>query len=319
MELEPLPSKGKLQFKDEFEERYSKLTNLEKFKEHSLSFLRDSIRINTLKTNIDECLESIRKKDWVLESIPWCKEGFWIKHEERRDIGNLWEHHMGKIYSQSSTSMIPPLILEPKPGEAVLDMAASPGSKTTQMGAMMENKGVLVANDVDGKRMAPLGTNTRRIGLSNYILTEMPGQNIKDVTFDKILLDAPCSSTGTIADSPEIIGKWNKGMIRRISSIQKELIQNAANILKPGGELVYSTCTMEPQENEEVIDYILNENQQISLQKINEDELEGLNTSSPIKEFNDKKYNKNIDKTMRIWPQDNHTEGFYIAKLKKQK
>src|SRR3989338_6421238 len=163
-----------IEFKPKFIERYSKLTDWEEFKKISLSFLRRSIRVNTLKISIKELKQRLENK-WDLEQIHWCKEGFWIEHskKERRDIGNLIEHSLGYFYIQEAASMIPPVILEAKPNEIVLDIAASPGSKTTQIAQYMENKGILIANDYTIERMKPLSINLQRCGVTNSIITLM--------------------------------------------------------------------------------------------------------------------------------------------------
>src|SRR3989338_4384229 len=151
-----IPDSEEIEFKEKFIERYSKLTDFEEFKKYSLSFLRRSIRVNTIKISVPE-LKKRLEKNWALEQIPWCKEGFCIEHikKERRDIGNLIEHSLGYFYTQEAASMIPPIVLEPKGTDVVLDMAASPGSKTTQISALMNNKGILVANDINSERMKP--------------------------------------------------------------------------------------------------------------------------------------------------------------------
>src|SRR3989344_5775593 len=239
--LEPLPTTETIEFKPKFIERYSHLTNWEEFKKYSLSFLRRSIRINTIQGSVKDIKASIEAKGWKLDPIPWCKEGFWISHEERRDVGNLLEHHLGKVYVQEAASMIPPLVLQPKPGDIILDMCAAPGSKTTQMGAMMENKGLIIANDFKGSRLQSLGINVQRAGLTNVLISLMHGKRFYQFQFDKILLDAPCSGTGTIRKSLKTITIWNPVMITKLAKQQKELAHRAFENLRPGGEMVYST------------------------------------------------------------------------------
>ena len=254
-----------VEFKPAFVERYKKLTDFEKFKACSLTFLRRSIRVNTLKIDV-ESVKMRLAKDWKLDQVPWCKEGFWIEHNEgRRDVGNLMEHVLGYIYIQEAVSMIPPLVLDPKPGETVLDMCAAPGSKTTQIAAMMQNKGLLIANDYKGLRVALLGMNIQRMGITNCIITLMEGQRFKDIEFDKILVDAPCSGTGTIRKSYKTLRIWNPQTIKRLVGTHRQLLSNAFSNLKKGGTLVYSTCSCEPEENEGVISSFLEKHENAKL------------------------------------------------------
>ncbi|MBW3013315.1 RsmB/NOP family class I SAM-dependent RNA methyltransferase [Candidatus Woesearchaeota archaeon] len=302
-------------FKPAFIERYSALTDFDKFKEYSLSYLRRSIRVNTLKSTVAE----VRKRllpEWDLVQVPWCKEGFWLENKKgRRDVGNLVEHALGYVYVQEAASMIPPLVLDPKPGEHVLDMCAAPGSKTSQIAQYMKNKGVLVANDISAARAKPLGLNLQRCGVTNLIITMMHGQSFKNVLFDKILVDAPCSGTGTIRKSLKTVQIWNPGMIRRLSHIQKQLIVKAFDILKKGGTMVYSTCSCEPLENEAVVSHLLETVDNATVEKI---ELKGIVRSPAVMEFEGQKYDKQVSSCLRIWPQDNDTEGFFVAKIKKK-
>lgn len=303
-----------VQIKESFKERYSKLTGWESFKKFSLSFLRRSIRVNTLKIPVEE-LQKKLEEDWSLEQIPWCREGFWIKNTKsgRRDIGNLKEHALGYFYVQEAVSMIPPVVLEPEPGEIVLDMCAAPGSKASQIAQYMQNKGVLVANDYKGMRLKPLGINLQRMGITNAIITLMQGQQFRGIEFDRILVDAPCSGTGTIRKSLKTLRIWNPDMVRRLSITQKNLLETAFNILKENGTLVYSTCSLEPEENEEVVDFLLGKYANAKLEEIKLD----IKRSNPVLEFEGQTYNKEIRKCLRIWPQDNDTEGFFVAKIVK--
>ncbi|MEM3374614.1 MAG: RsmB/NOP family class I SAM-dependent RNA methyltransferase [Candidatus Woesearchaeota archaeon] len=323
--LKPFPDKDKIKLKPAFEERYKKILGcrFDDYLNYSLSFLTRSIRINTLKTTIDFVKDSLEKQGWILTKIPFCDEGFWVEHRDGRlDIGNTKEHVLGYYYVQEAASMIPPIVLDPKPGEFILDMCASPGSKTTQIAQYMENKGILIANDFTTDRMKPLGLNVQRMGISNVIITMMFGQWFakKNLKFDRILLDAPCSGTGTIRKSLKTLTIWNPTMIKRLAATQKKLIETAFNVLKEDGILVYSTCSNEPEENEGVVSHLL---EKYKNAKVEEIRIDNLKISKPILEFSDDndifKYNPEVKKTVRIWPQDNDTEGFFIAKIRKVK
>jgi tRNA (cytosine49-C5)-methyltransferase len=312
-----IPGTEDIEFKEKFIEQYSKLTDFEKFKEYSLSFLRRSIRVNTLKISVKELVKRLEDK-WELTPIPWCKEGFWIEHkgigeEKRRDVGNLIEHQLGYIYIQEAASMIPPIVLNPKKNETVLDMCAAPGSKASQIAQYMENTGILIANDFKFDRLQSLGINMQRIGLTNTIITQMQGQWFKDFQFDKILVDAPCSGIGTIRKSLKTIRIWNPNVAKRMGGVQKRLIETGFNNLKSGGELVYSTCTLEPDENEAVISWLLDNHSDAKTEKINLD----IKSSKAVMEFKGVKYNSGVKNCLRLWPQDNDTEGFFVCKIKK--
>ena len=269
-------------FKKDFIERYSKLTDFEVFKKKCLEFLPRVIRVNTIKSNVDEVKERL-SLDWNLKEIKFCKEAFEIEHrkKERRDIGNIKEHFLGYFYIQEAASLLPPIVLAPKEDDIVLDVAAAPGSKTTQMAAMMNNSGLIIANEYKYDRLKPLQINLQRCGVSNTILSLGYGERIKG-EYDKILLDAPCSGTGAIRKSLKTLKIYNTGMIKKLSYTQKDLIENSFKILKNNGTLVYSTCSLEPEENEGVIDYLLNKFTNASLEKI---EIKGLNKNEIVLEF----------------------------------
>ncbi len=321
-DLEVMPNFAEIRFKDKFVERYSKLTDFETFKKYSLSFLKRSIRVNTLKTSVNE-IKKRMEENWELTEVPWCKEGFWIRNikDGRRDIGNLEEHTLGYIYIQEASSMIPPLVLEPKENEIILDMCASPGSKTTQIGQYMNNTGMLIANDYKGDRLAALGINVQKTGLTNCVLTMMEGRHFikfkEQPIFDRILVDAPCSGTGNIRRSIKTLTIWNPDMVKRLSGIQKLLLRTGFEILKPNGTLVYSTCTLEPEENEAVVDALLEQYPNAKLEKIPAKKMK-INHSPAVLKFEEKEFNTEIEKCLRLWPQDNDSEGFFVAKITKE-
>jgi len=300
-------------FKENFIERYSKLTNFKEFKNSCLTPLRRSIRVNTLKISVNDLKQKL-ESNFILQKIPWCNEGFFIEHKTgRRDIGNTLEHSLGYYYVQEAASMIPPLLLNSQKEDLILDMCASPGSKTTQIASLMENQGLIIANDYKGIRLRPLGINLQKSGITNTIITLMRGQWFKNFQFDKILLDAPCSGTGAIRKSLKTLLTYNTKMITKLAKEQKQLILTAFPALKPKGTLIYSTCSLEPEENEEVIDFLLKKYDNVSIEKINLN----IKRSEPILNFNNKNYSEEIKNTLRLWPQDNDTEGFFVAKIKK--
>ncbi|MBW2970488.1 NOL1/NOP2/sun family putative RNA methylase, partial [Candidatus Woesearchaeota archaeon] len=274
------------------------------------------IRVNTLKIKVEDCVKRL-SNDWVLEPVLWCKEGFFIEHKAGRlDVGNTVEHALGYYYVQEAASMIPPVVLNPKPGEVVLDLCAAPGSKSSQISQYMQNKGVVVANDVKGDRLAALGINMQRVGSYNNLITLMQGERFADagILFDRVLVDAPCSGTGTIRKSPKTIMMWNPDMIKRLAKIQRKLIMTAWKVLKPGGTLVYSTCSTEPEENEGVVSYLLNS---VDDAKMLEIELP-LKRSDPVLAFDGETYHPAVHCCLRLWPQDNDTEGFFVAGIRKE-
>jgi len=311
--LKRIPNTENIFVKENFEKRYKDLLgeDYENFMGCSLSFLTKSIRVNTLKISTEEIVKRLSPK-WILTPIPWCKEGFWIEGE-RRDVGNLPEHVLGFIYIQESASMIPPIVLDVKEGDKVLDLCAAPGSKSTQIAQYLNNTGALLCNDFLGNRLKSLGMNLQRCGASNVVVTQAKGHRFKNVgiEFDKILVDAPCSGTGTIRKSLKTLKMWNPNMVKRLCAVQRELLTTAFGLLKEGGTIVYSTCTLEPEEDEGVISDFLNSNDNAKIQEI---KFEGKR-SPAVTEFEGKKFNKEVSKCLRLWPHDNNTEGFFVAKI----
>ncbi|MHA1237910.1 MAG: NOL1/NOP2/sun family putative RNA methylase [Candidatus Odinarchaeia archaeon] len=288
---------------------------LDKFLNFCKRNLRKSIRVNTLKISRDKLVRRLTEKGWRLQEIPWFNLGFFVE-ADTPDLGSSLEHALGYFYIQESVSMIPPIVLDPKPGETILDMAASPGSKTTEIGMMMENKGVIVANDVRKDRIPPLVTNIQRSGVMNAIITLMDGRTFKKYKerFDRVLLDAPCSATGNIRKNWLALTNWNIKGVRKLSRLQKELILSAFDTLKPGGILVYSTCTLEPEENEGVITHLIRNRENVAIEPIN---ISNIKVRHGLLKFKDLTFEKDVQKTIRIYPQDNDTGGFYIAKVRK--
>ncbi len=249
-------------------------------------------------------------------------DGGGLTNLEPGELGRALEHILGYYYIQELASMLPIIALNPKENEKILDLCAAPGSKTTQIAAKMKNSGLIIANEINLGRIKILASNLERCGVINTIITRKEGRalcnKLKQLNFrfDKILLDAPCSGEGTLRSTPATYSMWNFKTIKRLSRIQKQLFETAFEILEIGGEIVYSTCTHAPEENEEVIDYILEKfKDKIKIEKIKLP----IKCRQGIINWEDKKYNNQVKESCRIYPQDNNTEGFFIAKLKKLK
>ena len=217
--------------------------------------LRRSVRVNTLKMSVLEFQQYCQQNNWVIEPIPWCSTGFWLTRSDEEElnlpIGNTDIHLSGCIYVQEASSMLPPQALkqEISNSDYALDMAAAPGSKTSQLAAMMNNQGVLVANELSSSRIKVLAANMKRMGVANCALSHFNGTVFGDYMFecfDTILLDAPCSGEGTVRKDADALKNWSIESNIDIAKVQKQLIRSAFFALKPGGTLVYSTCTLTP-------------------------------------------------------------------------
>ena len=237
------------------------------------------------------------------------------------ELGRSLEHQLGYYYIQDIASMLPSLVLNPQPNEIVLDLCASPGSKTTQIAARMQNRGTIIANEISLHRIKILASNLERCGVTNAIITKKEGfalcNKLKQEGFlmDKILVDAPCSGEGTIISDSKTLIMWNIKNVFNLSKMQKSLLSSAIEILKPKGELVYSTCTHSPEENEEVVDFILKKFPEMKIEQIKLP----IKCRQGITKWNGKDYDNKVTKSCRIYPQDNNTEGFFIAKFKRMK
>jgi len=279
-----------------------------------------SLRCNTLKISIEDLKKRLESKGWkIKQPFKDFPEIMIVENElAPGEFGRALEHLLGYYYIQEIASMLPVLVLNPKENEKVLDLCASPGSKTTQIVARMNNRGLLIANEVKFGRIKILSANTERCGVMNMLITKRDGIALckrfkeENFLFDKILLDAPCSGEGTIRSTPKTLEMWNIKTIENLSKLQKSMIASAIEILKPNGELVYSTCTHAPEENEEVVDFAL-KNFKIKIEKINLP----IKTRQGITAWKEKEYSEDVKFSCRIYPQDANTEGFFIAKIKK--
>jgi len=278
--------------------------------------LPDTIRINTLHCTPDQALELLEYQGFRLEPLPLLPGCYRLTHEPY-PLGRSLSFFLGHIYVQEVASMLPPLALDPKPGERILDMAAAPGSKTTQMAVLMENQGAILANDVQMKRLRALSYNLDRLGVLNTVVIHLRGEQLGRryfETFDKILLDPPCSALGTLHKSPEVLRWWTPRRSQKLAATQRQLLISAVKALKPGGIVVYSTCTLTPEENEGIISSVL-ENYPVRLEPLH---FPGLKVRPGLTEFRGQSFGAELQKAVRLYPFDNGTEGFFIAKLRKK-
>lgn len=279
-----------------------------------------TLRVNTLKSDKERVASVLDLLGLSHHSPSWYSDAFILEGDPFQTLGLIMDTEMyknGEIYVQNLSSMIPPLVLDPQPGSRILDIAAAPGSKTTQMAMIMKDSGEIIANDLSPIRIFKLKANLAGQGVTHTNTNRMPGQFLWKRFphyFDKALVDAPCSLEGTIyTERPKSYGMWSVHKIKELSQRQRYLLRSAISATKVGGEIVYSTCTLAPEENEGVIDWILAK-ENVELIPIS---IHGLNTFPGITQWgNAKPYDPRVNSCMRIYPTE-LMEGFFVAKLRK--
>ncbi len=295
-------------------EKYSEIIpNYEEFVEALAEPLPLYFRLNTLKTRDPEgVVEGLRRQGFEVEPV---REVPWFFRVEPRDasLGNTEEYYLGLIYPMTLSSCLPVYALEPKEGELILDLCAAPGSKTTQIAQHTEDRALIVANDKRLDRITALVANLRRIGVSSAITTLYRGEQFPlEVKFDRVLVDAPCSGEGRYRKGYEGELLFQKEGRTNLPAIQKGLIVRAFDLLKPGGILVYSTCTVNPMENEEVVDYLLRKRQAELL------DWEAPLPSRPgLCEWNGRTFHPHMEKAKRFYAHEVNAVGFFVAKLRR--
>ena len=268
--------------------------------------LHPTARINTLKMDKPCLLERLDQEGVSYQTFSWYPLGLKLNLESP---GKLLENLMGYIHIQEELSMVPPLVLDPRPGEQVLDLCASPGSKTCQISQMMENRGLVIANEPSLARIAPLRSNCERLGAMNVAITRYDGRNFPKIPFDRILVDAPCSSEGRERKGPGVLARSSCKRSQDLQALQIDLLENALRLAKPGGVVVYSTCTYAPEENELVVESVLDK---ARLEKVS---IPGLKECPGITDWNGERLNDDLRLSSRYYPHLNDTGGFFVAKL----
>ena len=265
-----------------------------------------TFRVNTLKTNINDVIKILDDNNIKYKRVLWCDEAFIIENVKEDKIRSLDIYKNGEIYMQSLSSMLPPIILNPKENMDILDMTAAPGGKTTQIATMLKNKSNITAIEMNKIRAEKLKYNIEKQGASSVYVMEQDARKIDDFfSFDSILLDAPCSGSGTINSNDFKLEKvFTKKLIEKSIKSQRDLLNKAIRILKKGSTMVYSTCSILEDENENIIREIL-ETKKVELEEIN---FKGIEELPRLPE--------KIKGTLLVMPSEEY-EGFFVAKLKK--
>ena len=248
------------------------------------------LRLNPLKIGPADPLAARIAAAFKLKPVPWCGTGF--TYDERTRPGRHPWHAAGLYYIQEPSAMIAAELLDARPGELVLDLAAAPGGKTTQIGGRMGGRGLLVANEIHPGRAKILAENVERAGLANAVVTNAEPDELAarwPEAFDRVLLDAPCSGEGMFRKDPDAVREWSPEAVAMCARRQRDILPCAARLLKPGGRLVYSTCTFNREENEETVGWFLR----------------------TFPEFR-------LVREERLWPHRDEGEGHYAAVLEKE-
>lgn len=276
-----------------------------------------TFRINTIKADPQTTANSLKKQNFKIQKAPWSDIAFQLQNKSKKELMETTEYEQGHIYIQSFASQIPPIVLDPKPGQKVLDLTAAPGSKTSQLAALTNQEADLTAVELNKPRFFKLKHNMDHLGVNAEIHLQdgvlFAKQHPEE--FDSILLDAPCSAEARFIESqPKTFAYWSRRKVKEMQSKQRRLLYAAWAALKPGGTLVYSTCTLAPDENEVQISKMLERFDDCELITIN---LPGTDKLSPVTSWNDHKLNPEVKNTLRLKPTSS-TEGFFIAKMRKK-
>ncbi|ADJ15871.1 RsmB/NOP family class I SAM-dependent RNA methyltransferase [Halalkalicoccus jeotgali] len=270
------------------------------------------VRVNTIKAGVERTKRALEAEDVGYRDRDWNPT---VLELDTNKPGNTWPYFHGWIHGQEEVSSLPATVLSPDPGERVLDACAAPGGKTAQIAALMDDTGLVVANDNNLGRLSALRFNAERLGLTNVAVTRQDARNfsLKPVgldAFDRVLVDAPCSCEGIIRKRPDTLDEWSLSHVEGVSGVQKGILKRAIQATREGGVVVYSTCTFAPEENEAVLDHALEE------EDCRVVEFETPLDSRPgVTEWQGERYHESVAKARRYYPHHNDTGGFFCAKL----
>lgn len=269
------------------------------------------VRVNRIKATREQVTRAFDEGGVEWSPRDWNENVLEIEGKP----GNTWPSFHGWTHGQEEVSSIPAFVLDPEPGEQVLDACAAPGSKTTQLAALMDDEGLVVANDSNLGRLSALRFNTERLGVTCAAVTNQDARNFSlkpfgIETFDAALVDVPCSCEGTIRKNPTALDDWGLDHIEGVAGVQKGILRRAIQATREGGKVVYSTCTFAPEENEAVLDYVLSREDC----RLVEYDI-GLRSEPGLTEWQGDEFDDSIRKAKRFYPHHNDTGGFFCAKL----
>ena len=272
---------------------------------------------NTLRTNTSQLQTLMQADDIALMPLNWTEMGYKLPDEV--SPGLQWQYLGGLYHVQEEVAMLPVQLLDPQPDEQVLDLCAAPGNKTAQIAIAMQNQGTLIANDRNYHRLRAVRQNLDRLGLLNVSTSNFDGRKFPPTTslFDKILVDAPCTGEGTSRKNPKIEGWENSRMGQALPNIQYQLLKTAVGLCKPGGRIVYATCTYAPEENEAVVDKILRKFGYCL--RMRPAKITGFQSAVGLNKWQRQSYLPELEQAMRVWPHHNDSGGFFIAILDKER
>ena len=274
--------------------------------------LPSGVRVNTIKATVADVEQALDEAGVAYEPVEWHPELFVLPEDSP---GANWPYFHGWIHGQEEVSAVPATVLDAQPGERVWDACGAPGSKATQLAALMNDRGAVVATDNNLGRISALRTNTERLGATSIAVTHEDARNhslkpFGGAEYDRALVDVPCSCEGTIRKNPDAFEEWSLSHVRGITGVQKGILERAVQATKPGGTVVYSTCTFAPEENEAVLDYVLDSE---DCELVDFDL--GLDYREGVTEWGDDEYDPSVELAKRIYPHFNDTGGFFCAKL----
>jgi len=269
------------------------------------------VRVNTLRTTAERARRALKAEGIGIEPVEWHPH--LLKLDDQP--GANWPYVHGWIHGQEEVSALPARVLDPAPGERAWDACAAPGSKTTQLAALMDDRGLVVATDDNLGRLSALRSNTERLGVTNVAVTNEDARvhslaPFGEEPYDRALVDVPCSCEGTVRKNPDTLEEWTIEHVRGIAGAQKGILRRAVQATRPGGTVVYSTCTFAPEENEGVLDHVLAEE---SCRLVEVDL--PLESAPGVTEWEGEEFDPSVEQARRIYPHQNDTGGFFCAKL----